>query len=548
MENALQNYDVIFVLPYLFSDHPSFPEGVLKRELEAAGFSVGIIQTPRWQSVDSFREVGQPNLFFAIISGPIDSVVLNYTSALKRRKEDLYQLDGSPFFEGADRSIKSKIRPDRVVTLFANKLREAYKGVQILIGGMEASQRRFAHYDFQVKKIKRSILLDSKADLLVEGAGEKQVVAIAQAAVRGEKLKELSLAGTVYLRSNLEGIDNLVELPSYEAIIEDSKKLVALEKVKRLGKNSGAHIVQRHQNRFVISAPATKYSGQDLDNIYAHNYRRNHLQGQNYSPALRMNLFSVTSHRGCGGGCSFCSITEHEGKLIVSRSVDSILKEIDGLTKHPNWRGVVSDIGGASAEMFGSSCSTGGCSKASCLMPNICNNYVIGQEYRELLMVAREAKGVKQVFIGSGLRYDLLLKNPLLLEEIMKHHTGKFLRVAPEHSEDSVLKLMGKPSFEVFSEFVQLFNSINRNLTRKIKLYPYLVIGHPGESAGDVIKMKAKFKKLNMPLESVQIFTPTPGTNSTAMFVSGYDELGNKIEVERDIMKLVARKDGLFSF
>jgi len=535
-------FDVIFLLPYAFSDHPSFPEGILKRYLEFNGFSVGVIETPFWQKKEDFGLLGRPKLFFAIIPGPVDSVVLNYTSSRKRRNEDLYQMDNEAFFKGFPPSIKYKKRPDLVTVVFANRLKEIYKDVPIIIGGIEASQRTFSHYDFIKQRIKRSILLDSRADILVNGMGEKQLVQIAEKLKIGEDIFEININGTSKIIKNISEYKNAVILPSHSEVIESSEQLLILEEKVSKALKSDRYAIQKVDNRYIVRNPLEKYNGNDLDIIYNLGYKRTHLFNKGYSDALNMNLFSITSHRGCGGGCSFCSISSHEGKRVVSRSVNSILKEVEQFKGHKRWKGVIGDLGGASAESFGTDCIVKFCGKNSCLFPNKCLQLAGTEKYRKLLKTVREYDGVRKLFIGSGLRYDVLLENPSLLEDIMVHHTGKFLRVAPEHTEDSVLLLMRKPSWERFLEFYSLFKSINKNLKRKIDLYPYLIVGFPGEREQDLYNMKKKLKALRLKTTDAQIFTPTPGIMATAYYYSELSSDKKEIFVEKDIKKLLRRK------
>jgi uncharacterized radical SAM protein YgiQ len=545
MENMMTKFDIIFVLPYTFSDHPSFPEGILKRVLEAEGYSVGIIQRPDWQDPESFSVLGAPRLFFAIIQGPVDSVVLNYTSSRKRRMEDLYQIDGSAFFPDSPKSIKFKIRPDRAVVVFANRIRQVFKQVPIVIGGIEASLRRFVHYDFQEDKIKRSILFDSRADLLVTGMGEKQILEIAGQANRGKIIKEMEIPGTARIAKDINEYKDYIELPSLAEISEEPVKLMEAARQCEKAGIVGQGLIQAHEGRYVIDHPAMKYEASDIDAIYNHHYSRRHpgiKKKKMISPALRMNLFSVTSHRGCGGGCAFCSITAHEGKRILSRSMDSILNEIENFNRHPLWKGIVSDIGGGTAELYGSDCHNQKCKRSSCFVAETCKRIRSTDHYLTLLRRAREIKGVRQIFLGSGIRYDLMLQNPTLLEEIMRFHCGKYLRVAPEHTETGVLDLMRKPGFEVFEAFVDLFHRINGKLKRKIQLAPYLIIGHPGETYQDVYRMRDRLRRLKLPTQDVQIFTPTPGSLSTAMYYTGISPQFNDVPVERDIKSLLKRK------
>jgi uncharacterized radical SAM protein YgiQ len=538
----MDRFDIIFVLPYPFSDHPSFPEGILKRTLEMEGFSVGIIERPFWQKTESFKVLGVPRLFFAIIAGPVDSVVLNYTSSRKRRKEDLYQLGGNGFFADCPPSIQYKVRPDRTTIVFANRLREAFKDVPIVVGGIEPSLRLFGHYDFQQDALRRSILLDARADLAVTGMGEKQIVAIARAIHEGLGAQAVSVPGTAKICPAPPKGEGFTALPAFETLLSHPTALleaqIALEEAAM--KKSG--VFQQFGERYVVAQRPETYEASDLDRIYGQPYTRTHTAGSSPSPALQMNLFSITSHRGCCGGCAFCAIGMHEGKGVVSRSPESIFGEVDRLTHHPQWKGVISDIGGASAEMYGTSCTKEGCARPSCLHPKACPGLSSVSPYLSLIRACRKRRGVRKVFVGSGVRYDILLNHPEALEEIMLYHCGRFLRIAPEHTSDRVLRLMRKPPFAVLEEFVALFRSINRGLRRKIELAPFLIVGHPGETEKDVRKMKENLRALGLNPTDVQIYTPSPGTLSTAMFYSGADLSFSPIPVERDVKALVARK------
>jgi uncharacterized radical SAM protein YgiQ len=538
----MSSFDVIFVLPYPFSDHPSFPEGILRKALELEGFRVGVIEMPFWQEKESFAVLGKPKLFFAVISGPVDSVVLNYTSARKRRKEDLYQLKGRAYFDGYPLSIKYKIRPDRATVVFANRIKELFHDVTIVIGGLEATLRCFAHYDFQQDRIRRSILLDSRADILVTGMGEKQLVKIARILESGVSSDNIVLSGMAKITDGFPEENNFVQLPSFEAVSQERTKLLEAHLIIETALLEGKGIAQRHADRYVVKYAAEEYNSSDLDHIYAQDYTRMHLKKDFYSPALRMNLFSITSHRGCGGGCSFCSIGLHEGKKVISRSMESIIKEIHNLTRHPEWKGYISDIGGATADMYGNDCEVEGCLEPSCLYPERCRIFSGGEKYVELLRECRKIRGVKKIFLGSGVRYDVLLNNPELLEEILVYHSGRFLRIAPEHTEEPVLNLMRKPPFKVLESFVGLFQSINKRLKRRIELAPYLIVGHPGEKWGHVTQMKKKLNSLGLKPASVQIFTPCPGSLSTAMYYAGRNLSLKRISVEKEIRELMRRK------
>jgi len=538
----MSQFDIIFVLPYLFSDHPSFPEGILKRILEKEGFRVGVIEQPFWQKSSSFSVLGKPKYFFAVISGPVDSTVLNYTSTRKRRYEDLYQLEGDGFFPGYPDSIKYKIRPDNSVIVFSNKLKEVFKDVPIVIGGVEATLRQFTYYDFQKDKIRRPILFDSRASLMVTGPGEKQLVKIAKLLRDGEKIEDINLNGTSKIVKDIEDIPEITLIPSYDEILSDKKLLVNAFLKKDRGIKQGNVVCQKVGDRYIAVFPNEDYKSSDLDLYYSSPFKRVHLSTKKFTPALRMNLFSITSHRGCEGGCSFCSISLQEGKRIISRSFDSIRKEVESLKAHPEWRGVISDIGGPSAEMFGDSCSAKICLRTSCIFPGKCSSLERGDNYLKLLRDIRSINGVKKVFLGSGLRYDNLTDNRELLEDILEFHSGKFLRIAPEHTEKSVLDLMGKPEYLELEKFIKVYRDISKRINRKIELSPYLIIGHPGETLEDLIEMKRKLKYLDLKTSDVQIFTPTPGTLSTAMYYSETDLSENLIPVEKNIKELIRRK------
>jgi len=526
-------YDVIFVLPYPFSDHPSFPEGILYRALEADGFRVGVLDAPHWQDPEEFKRLGRPGLFFALVPGPVDSVIMNYTPTRKRRKEDLYQLDGSAYFPGSPPSVASRVRPDRCVITFANQIRKAWKDCIVIAGGMETSQRIFAHYDFQQQRIRRSILLDGRLDLAVAGMGEIQIVNAARSMAAGIAPSAIDLPGTAVVRSQRPAGSGWVELPGYEEVNENPACLMTAYREQKKAAASGSGTFQRHADRWVIRYPSPVLSTTLLNEINERPYTRTHLFRKDaaMSPALSMNLFSVTSHRGCFGRCAFCSVYCHQGGQVVSRSEESILKEVSSMSNHPRWRGVVADLGGATAEMYGME------------RPDSAAE----TPYLGLLKLVSRQPRVRKVFVASGVRHDLMLRHPELLEEIMRHHSGRFLRVAPEHVHDDVLSLMGKPDFGRFRAFCELFASINRGLKRKVELAAYVIIGHPGEEDHHIRNMVSELRNLGVDRVDAQIFTPAPGLLSTAMFVSGVDSRGRPISVCREPRALQARKARLYA-
>lgn len=542
MMTTMSPFDVIFVLPYPFSDHPSFPEGLLKRSLEASGFSVGMIESPRWQRKEAFQILGRPRLFFAIISGPVDSLVLNYTANRKRRKEDLYQWRGKAFFEDALLSVAHKIRPDRTIIVFANRIREAFKSVPIVIGGIEASLRVFAHYDFLEDRIRRSILLDSRAAIAVTGMGEKPIVALARLVREGGGLEEGALSGTARVCAQLPTDMEAVVLPSLEEVQQDPVRLLDAQLLLERAQLAGKRVTQEQGGRYVVAEPRAVYGTEDLNVIYGRPYSRSHSSGKTLTPALQMNLFSIDTHRGCGGGCAFCAIGVHQGKGIVSRSRESIVQEARRLMRHPRWRGVITDLGGPSAEMVGMDCRERSCLRGSCLFPKPCPRLPTVHAFLELLREVRALSGIRKVFLGSGIRFDLFLDHPDLLKETLEHHVGGFLRIAPEHTQDPVLSLMRKPSFDSLKAFVRMFRRVSKNLKRPVGLRPYLIVGHPGETLEDVQEMAQRLKLLSLPATDVQIFTPTPGTLATAMYVAEMSPDRRPIPVEKRVRALVARK------
>jgi uncharacterized radical SAM protein YgiQ len=385
--------------------------------------------------------------------------------------------------------------------------------------------------------------MDSRADLAVTGMGEKQVVTIARLLESGTAAGEIEIPGTARVSAVAPASGAFVKLPSLESIAGDSLKLLEAQILHEQALLQGKGACQEQAGRWVVAQKAEKYSSLDLDYIYGQDYSRTHPSGRTATSALQMNLFSITSHRGCCGGCSFCSIAIHEGKHVASRSRDSILREVENMAAHPAWKGYISDIGGASAEMYGMDCTEGGCEKPSCLQPRPCSRLSSVTPFLELLRSCRNTRGVKKIFVGSGIRFDLLARHPELLEEIMVHHAGRFLRIAPEHTEEEVLDLMRKPSFDALRSFVRLFESINRRLRRKIQLAPYLIVGHPGETWDQVESMARKIRGLGLSSIDVQIFTPTPGTLSTAMFYSGLSPGFRPLEVEKNIKALIRRKN-----
>jgi len=523
-------FDIILVMPYPFTDHPSFPEGILANVLKAEGFRVGVIDSPHWQDPREFTRLGRPQLFFAIVPGPVDSIIMNFTPTGKRRREDLYQMDGNAYFAGLPPGVGARVRPDRSVITLANQIRKAWKDIEIVAGGMETSQRIAAHFDYQQQRIRRSILLDARLDLAVSGMGEIQIVEIARAAASGTPLREMKIPGTAVNLPDPPGDAEWIELPGHEDILNSPDLLLQSYRERMRAGMQGKGTRQRHGDRWIVKYPDPPYTSRDLDRIYNLEYSRTHLSSISMSPALTMNLFSITSHRGCLGRCAFCAVRGHQGGHVVSRSSESIIREVVEMQRHARWRGIVTDLGGATAEMYG--------------MDEDANP--VHPPYLELLRRLRNREDIRKVFVSSGVRFDLMLKYPELLEEIMRHHSGRFLRVAPEHTHDEVLSIMGKPSLSRFREFCRLFSQINRGLKRRVELAAYVVIGHPGESDHHVRGMKATLRNLGVDRVDAQIFTPAPGLLSTAMYVAGSDLRGKTLPVCRESRLLDRRKESVY--
>ncbi len=520
------SFDVILVSGEPYADHPLSPVGVIARVLDARGYRVGVIASPDWKRKDDFLKLGRPRLFFGVTSGSIDSMLVNY-SPLKRER-------------ARDRNVEYVARmPDRAVIVYANKIRELHRGVPIVLGGIEASLRRFAHYDYWDDAVRRSILLDTRADILVYGPGEIQVLKIAKKLDRGEPLD--GIAGTCVVRS--EAPAGAEVLPPFEEVSGDKDRFCEAQRLianRRL-------LVQGHANRFVVQYPAPEYKTSDLDWVYGLPFSR--LIPEGY-PELGMARFSVVTHRGCLGRCSFCALSLHQGDRIVSRSEASILAEIGGLTRHPEFKGFVDDLGGPTANMYGMDCPSP-CADGDCLA---CGR--LDRSHKRLIGLMRKARrvpGVKKVFVRSGVRYDLALESRTYIEELAKHHISGLLKIAPEHVSEAVLRLMGKSGGRrKLEEFRRVFDEINRQAGRGRFAAPqhlkyYFMVAHPGTSDKEARELAVYSRELEKggekPVEGVQIFTPTPMTRSTCMYHTGKDPVtGESVYVPRPYAEKKAQR------
>ena len=580
--------DIILVTGDCYIDHPSFGMALVGRLLEAQGFRVGIISQPDWQNASAFKALGKPNLYFGVTAGNMDSMVNRYTADRKIRSDDAYTPDAAP-----------NKRPDRAVLVYSQRCREAYSDVPLVIGSIEASLRRIAHYDYWSDKVRRSILVDSKADILLFGNAERALIELSHRIAKGEKVADIQdIRGTAFLRKKTpegwseiestkldrpgavdkhvdpyemkmgkadascatedsqaktalpEGTKTIeivrkpkadrskqvVRLPDYEAVTQDPVLYAHASRVLHLEANPGnaRALVQKHGDREVwLNPPPIPLTTKEMDYVYDMPYaRRPHPVYKDAKiPAWEMIRFSVNIMRGCFGGCTFCSITEHEGRIIQSRSEASILKEVEEIRdKVEGFTGVISDLGGPTANMYRIACKSEtiekSCRKLSCVYPGICEN--LNTDHSALIQLYRKAralKGIKKILIGSGVRYDLAVKSPEYVKELVQHHVGGYLKIAPEHSEENVLSKMMKPGMEAYDEFKAMFEKFSAEAGKKQYLIPYFIAAHPGTTDQDMLNLALWLKKYDFKLDQVQTFTPTPMAMATAMYHSGKNPL-----------------------
>lgn len=521
---GVDTLDFVLVTGDAYIDHPSFGAAIIGRTLEAHGYTVGIIAQPSWQNTDDFTRLGRPRLGFLVTAGNIDSLVNHYTSAKKRRSEDLY----SP-------GAKSGLRPDRASIVYCNRIREAYKRVPIIIGGIEASLRRFAHYDYWDNAVRHSILADSGADILVYGMGERAIVEIADALAAGMSVDEITyVAGTCYMSSTLERVYDYKLIGSYNDVKNDKKAYAqAFNTIYReQDAIRGRRLVQPHEKGFLVAnPPSMPLSQSELDNVYELPYtRKPHPSYKEHIPALDEVEFSLTSCRGCFGACSFCALTMHQGRTIQSRSHASLIREAQLLTQMPTFKGYIHDVGGPSANFRQPSCKkqlkSGVCADRQCLSPSPCPNLEVSHsDYVALLKELRGIEGVKKVFVRSGIRYDYVMydKSDAFMRELIAHHISGQLKVAPEHIDDRTLDLMGKPHAELFNAFCEKYKRMNAQMNKEQYIVPYFMSSHPGSDLNSAIALAQYLKKTGLRPEQVQDFYPTPCTLSTAMYYTGLD-------------------------
>jgi uncharacterized radical SAM protein YgiQ len=522
--------DVVFVTGDAYVDHPSFAMALLGRLLEAEGFRVAILSQPDWRSCDAWRTFGKPRLFFAISAGNMDSMINHYTANRKVRNDDAYSPGG-----------QIGRRPDRATLAYCQRAREAYKGVPVIAGGVEASLRRLAHYDYWSDKVRRSIILDCKADLVVFGMGERPIIEIAHRLARGETVRDLrDLRGVVYRLGASESppTENTLRLPSYEQVVAEKRAFAQLTKVAHNETNphNARRLVQYHDREaVVVNPPALPLAEAEMDRVYGLPYtRRPHPSyGQRSIPAFEVVRDSVQIMRGCFGGCTFCSITAHEGRIIQSRSQESVLAEVREMTADPKFSGVVSDIGGPTANMYQMRCTRpeveARCRRLSCVHPTICK--LLGTDHGpliELMKKAREEPGIKKVFVASGIRMDLARRSPEYMRELVTHHVGGQLKVAPEHVDSKVLDLMKKPGREDFLGFDREFKKASRAAGKKQYLVPYFIASHPGSDLDSMIELAVFLKRNGYRPDQVQDFIPSPFDIAACMYHTGLDPFTGK--------------------
>jgi len=551
--------DVIIISGDAYVDHPSFGTAVISRILEREGLKVAIIPQPQWQDdLRDYKKFGKPHLFFAVTSGNMDSMVNHYTAHIRKRSDDAYTPGG-----------KAGFRPDYAVSVYTNILKSIYPDVPVIIGGIEASLRRLVHYDYWSNTLKPSILIDSKADLLVYGMAEKTMIEIARKLKTGSKFSELKqIPQVAYIVNKLQNIDNAQIIPSYKKCISNKDAFGEAFKTIEIESNKyyANTIVQQHNNCFVVvNPPYPLVTTKELDNFYDLPYTR--LPHPKYNkrgtiPAFEMIKHSVTIHRGCFGGCSFCSLAIHQGKFISNRSENSIIKEVETIVTKPDFKGYISDLGGPSANMYKIAgydfeiCKK--CIKPSCIFPSVCNNLNADPTpMLQLYSKVRKIHGLKKATIGSGIRYDILLdkkskfrkKNLEYLTEVIKYHVSGRLKVAPEHSVPHLLKLMRKPSFDYFAELKEIFEKVNSVNNINQQIVPYFISSHPGCSVDDMAELALANRQISIKPEQVQDFTPTPMTLASVMYYTGKNPYtGKKNFVARTIDEKRIQKNFFFYY
>jgi len=525
-ERGIEQLDFILITGDSYVDHPSFGIAIISRVLEANGYTVGIIAQPDWRNENDFKKLGVPKYAFLVTSGNIDSMVAHYTAARRKRSDDAYTAGG-----------KAGKRPDRAVIVYCQCIRKIFGDIPLMIGGLEASLRRFAHYDYWDDKVRPSVLVDSGADILMYGMSEHQIVEIADGLRDGKKVDELTdIRGICYLTDPVNTPIGSAECPDFTQVSENKKAYAKACRIQYDQQDEvyGKTVVQRHGRKMLVQTPPSySLTTEEMDFVYSLPYTRAYhpiYEKDGGVPGIEEVEFSITHNRGCFGNCNFCSIALHQGRKISKRSEGSILKEAELLTKMPGFKGYIHDVGGPTANFRNPSCSkqlkTGLCKGKKCLAPEPCKALEVDHtEYLHILRKLRAVKGVKRVFIRSGIRYDYLIKdeNDEFMKELIKYHVSGQLKVAPEHCSSVVLDKMGKPHIEAYRKFQDKFYSITKGMGKEQYLIPYLMSSHPGSTLKEAIELALFLKENKIRPEQVQDFYPTPGTISTCMFYTGLD-------------------------
>jgi len=537
-ERGWDRPDFVYICGDAYVDHPSFGAAIICRVLESRGYKVCFIAQPDWKNgTKDFERFGEPRLAFLVSSGNIDSMVNHYTVAKKKRENDLYSPGG-----------KGGMRPDRADIVYCNKIREVYKKTPIIIGGIEASLRRLSHYDYWDNKVRRSILLDSGADLLLYGMGEKQIVEVAEALDNGIPVSEITyIKGTVFKTKDKDRAFDYIDLPDYNEVKESKYKynesfMLQYENTDSI---TGKALVEKYDEYFIVQNPPEKpLSTQELDDVYALDFMRTYhpmYEKDGGIPAITEVKHSITSSRGCFGSCNFCALAFHQGRVVSSRSHESIVAEAEKIIADKDFKGYIHDVGGPTANFRKPACKkqlkSGVCKNRQCLWPDKCPNLEVDhKDYVNLLRKVRALKGVKKVFVRSGIRYDYLIydKDDTFFRELCQHHISGQLKVAPEHVVPEVLNKMGKPTRDVYDRFVDKYEKINKSLGKNQFLVPYLMSSHPGSDLKAAIKLAEYLRDIGHNPEQVQDFYPTPGTLSTAMYYTEMDpRTGEKVYVPK---------------
>lgn len=524
-EHGIEQLDFIYIIGDAYVDHPSFGHAIISRVLEANGYTVGIISQPDWKDENSITILGRPRLGFLVAAGNMDSCVNHYSVSKKRRTLDAYTPGG-----------EIGKRPDHATAVYGNLIRRVYKDVPIIIGGIEASLRRMAHYDYWTDSFKRSLLLDSQADLISYGMGEKSIVEIADALAGGIAVRDITfIRGTVYRTKDISGIYQPVMLPSYDAMKSDKTLYAKSFAIQNENTDfcTGKPLIEEYPGGIYVvqNPPQPPLTTEEMDAVYALPYMRTYhpsYEEKGGVPAIAEIKFSLISNRGCFGGCSFCALTFHQGRTVQTRSHESIIEEAKLLIKDPDFKGYIHDVGGPTANFRHPSCEKqlkfGVCKNRQCLYPSPCKNlYVDHMDYLELLRKLRALPGVKKVFVRSGIRFDYLLADAddTFFRELVEYHISGQLKVAPEHISDAVLKRMGKPENGIYQRFIRKYKALNQELGKNQFVVPYLMSSHPGSTLKEAIELAEYLRDLGYMPEQVQDFYPTPSTFSTVMYYTG---------------------------